>query len=174
MLCKPLLFLTYCFSSSANVKEVGNGNVLQWIVMVCIKRVIVLIEFMLIILTRRNAFVVQRKIVFKEPPVDNGLRHWRKMCFMYRGMLLSVERGTETGNGERGSGNGERETANRVQGTGNREQVTGKRRTGSGERGKGNGERAQGKKTWKMGTKQRIRKEVAERARVQVRFCSHF
>ena len=93
---------------------------------------------MLIILTRRNAFVIQRKIVFKEPPVDKGLRHCRKMCCMYRGMLLSVERGT---------GNGERGTANRVQGTGNREQVTGKRRTGSGERGKGNGERAQGKKT---------------------------
>ena len=139
MLCKPLLFLTYCFSSSANVKEVGNGNVLQWIVMVCIKRVIVLIEFMLIILTRRNAFVIQRKILFKEPPVDNGLRHWRKMCCMYRGMLLSVERGTGNGNRERG--------------TGNREQGIGNRWRGNGEPEAGNGEKEWGTSTGKENMK---------------------
>ena len=158
MLCKPLLFLTYCFSSSANVKEVGNGNVLQWIVMVCIKRVIVLIEFMLIILTRRNAFVIQRKIVFKEPPVDNGLRHWRKMCCMYRGILLSVERGTETRNGERGTGNSEQGTGNREQGTGdgeteNRKRGTGKREwgTSTGKENMKNGDQTESKKgsCWK-------------------------
>ena len=148
MLCKPLLFLTYCFSSSANVKEVGNGNVLQWIVMVCIKRVIVLIEFMLIILTRRNAFVIQRKIVFKEPPVDKGLRHWRKMCCMYRGMLLSVERGTETGNGERGTGNGEQRTGNREQGIGNRWRGNGEPEAGNGEKGMGNEHRERKHEKW--------------------------
>ena len=170
MLCKPLLFLTYCFSSSANVKEVGNGNVLQWIVMVCIKRVIVL-NLCLSYWREEMVLLYNAKSYLKSRRLTRGYGTEEKCC-MYRGMLLSVERGM--GNGERGTGNGERGTANRVQGTGNREQVTGKRRTGSGERGKGNGERAQGKKTWKMGTKQRIRNEVAETARVQVRFCSHF
>ena len=46
-------------------------------------------------------------------------------CCMYRGMLLSVERGM--GNGERGTGNGERGTGNGEQRTGYREQGIGNR-----------------------------------------------
>ena len=173
MLCEPLLFLTDCFSSSANVKEVGNGNVLQWIVMVCIKRVIVL-NLCLSYWREEMLLLYNAKSYLESRRLTRGYGTEEKcvVCTVgcYKRGTGNGERGT--GNGERGTGNGEQRTGYRDQGIGNR--WRGNLRTGSGERGKGNGERAQGKKTWKMGTKQRIRNEVAETARVQVRFCSHF
>ena len=69
---------------------------------------------------------------------------------------------TKTGNGERGTGNGERGTGNGDRGPG----------TGNGERGAGN-EHVE-RKNEKTGTKQRIGNENTDRARAQVRFCSHF
>ena len=60
---------------------------------------------------------------------------------------------TKMRNGERGTGNGGRGT-------------------GSGERGAGN-EHVE-RKNEKMETKQRIGNENTDRARAQVRFCSHF
>ena len=36
------------------------------------------------------------------------------------------------------------------------------------------GNESRGTETWKMGTRQRIKNEVTDRARVQVRFCFHF
>ena len=152
MLCKPLLFLTYCFSSSANVKEVGNGNVLQWIVMVCIERVIVL-NLCLSYWREEMLLLYHAKSYLKSRRLTRGYGTEEKcvVCTVGCYYAWNGKRKQGTGNKERGTGNGERGTANRVQGTGNREQVTGKRRTGSGKRGKGNGERAQGKKTWKWG-----------------------
>ena len=50
----------------------------------------------------------------------------------------------------------------------------GKRETGSGERGAGSGKQARGAGKMKNGNKLRIGNEVTDRARVQVRFRSHF
>ena len=48
----------------------------------------------------------------------------------------------------------------------------GDRGPGTGDRGTGNGE--QGTRKWKMETKQRIENKVTDRARVLIRFYSHF